>query len=304
MYMSDGARVLTELILQGELPKKSYVVPEGVSLTDGDFESRYELVLDQDVYIVLFFAILLTLGRELLSNVLLKPWARYMGITKPMKLDKIAETTWVSLYHGPMLAWSFAVIANYDVGVPLDRMFATFPQNIRPWEIKLYMIVQEAWYVHMLIVTGLLQHYRTDYVENVIHHLATISLLGVSRYTRFVNISIMILTLTGASDLILHFGKIFIYLQYTLVTNVMFVIFALSFFIGRIVLYPYIIYAWHTYARTCDPSLGAGMYYGGTFGLSVLLVLFILWFKTIVVMVVRTIRAGAVGQDERSDDDK
>jgi hypothetical protein len=72
-----------------------------------------------------------------------------------------------------------------------------------------------------------------------IHHIVTMALLFFSFLVNFVRVGTIVLLCHDASDIFLELAKLFNYLKFARLCDATFVIFALAFFVGRLVLYPW-----------------------------------------------------------------
>ncbi len=77
-----------------------------------------------------------------------------------------------------------------------------------------------------------------------IHHVCTIVLIVFSYMVNFVRIGTLVLLVHDASDVLLELAKIFVYTRWTFACDLTFSAFALSFFVGRIFIFP--VYIIHT----------------------------------------------------------
>jgi hypothetical protein len=80
--------------------------------------------------------------------------------------------------------------------------------------------------------------------EMMIHHIVTIFLIVFSYGANFIRVGSLVLLVHDASDVFLELAKLFNYAKCQTLCDIGFVIFAISFFVCRLILFPCrIIYA-------------------------------------------------------------
>ena len=142
----------------------------------------------------------------------------------------------------------------------------------------------------------------------IIHHLTTIALVLISHLTSFSRIGTVTFFLHDISDIFLESAKCIIYSSkakgqawLSNIADVFFAIFAISFFILRLVIYPKLV----VYSMIVESKemLGTWVgYYVISSLLSVLVCLHIFWFSLIAKMIYKLLTSG-IEKDERSDDE-
>lgn len=173
--------------------------------------------------------------------------------------------------------------------------------------IKLLYQLQLACYFHQLSWIEL--PLRSDSKEMMLHHFATISLIGLSYITSFTRIGTTIFLAHDVADIFLESAKCFNYTSRTvgrkhlsIYCDVLFGIFAIIFFVTRLILYPrYMVWSLVYEA----PKLLGGMWpgwYAFAGLLTLLQLLHIFWFYLIVRMISKLITTG-IDKDVRSDDE-
>jgi ceramide synthetase len=143
----------------------------------------------------------------------------------------------------------------------------------------------------------------------MLHHIATISLIGLSYLTSFTRIGATIFLTHDIADIFLESAKCINYTARTqgrkhlsIYCDILFGIFAISFFITRLILYP----RYMVWSLVYEAPLKLGGYWLGYYafaGLLILLqILHIFWFYLIVRMIYKLITTG-IDKDVRSDDE-
>ncbi|KAJ9449341.1 LAG1 longevity assurance-like protein 2 [Diplonema papillatum] len=161
-------------------------------------------------------------------------------------------------------------------------------------------------------VSVMLEFRRKDFWEMQIHHMATIALILLSYYHSFIPIGTAVMVLLDPADVPLHTAKLFKYVADTapstqspkstvnrFFSNRLFEVFAVTFFITRIVMYPYSIYSCSIEATASPSGLGTEGWYCVVF-LSIIYVLQWYWMILIVKVALKQAKTGDV-EDNRSD---
>lgn len=225
------------------------------------------------------------------------------------KYSKFVEAAWRFIFYSV-----FTVLGVYTLFFPspvpwvLDSRehWADWPlQKIYPM-IRIYYIVELGAYFHQLAWTEI---NRSDSWEMIAHHIITIVLILTSHVVNFVRVGVSVLLIHDISDVFLESAKCFNYVSKvkgmkwaSTVCDVLFAIFALSFFVLRLMIYPY----WIFYKSYVDATEKFGQNWWGFhiyyWLLLCLQALHIFWFYLISRMIYRLLTTG-IEKDERSDDD-
>lgn len=216
--------------------------------------------------------------------------------------------------------------ATFFQGWPLDHRVSE--------AVQFYYVVQLGAYMHQLMYTEV---NRSDAIEMILHHCVTIMLIVGSYLTNFTRIGSFILLLHDVADVFLEIAKVLNYISTpkshqwmkNFLVDPVFAVFAVTFFISRLVLFPYFVlrgifcsitsvgeavsmmlpesmgfllqcYDDQMNIFKCD-FLGCYYYIGL---LSTLQILHIFWFYLIARMVYRLAVAGNAGNDIRESDDE
>ena len=159
---------------------------------------------------------------------------------------------------------------------------------------------------------------RKDFLEQVIHHFATVSLIAFSYVCGYTRIGTLVMWCHDVSDIFLEGAKLCVYSKKNSLADLLFVGFGVVFFIrfllsqffwkinfeflSRLVYYPFWIVhtSWVKSMWIFSPFPG---YYLFNFLLMVLQVLHIFWFYLIVKMAFRLMSGNQV-EDSRSDSEE
>ncbi|XP_068601687.1 ceramide synthase 5-like [Brachionichthys hirsutus] len=141
---------------------------------------------------------------------------------------------------------------------------------------------------------------RKDFMIMLVHHLATILLITFSYANNMVRAGSLVICVHDASDIFLEAAKLANYAKYQRLCDGLFVAFSMSFFIARLVIYPF----WIVYSVLFESWEIMGPYRAWWLlnGLLLLLqVLHIIWFYLIACIAIKAIFKGKVSKDDRSD---
>ena len=162
-------------------------------------------------------------------------------------------------------------------------------------------------YLHQLAWTEVS---RSDAAEMIVHHVVTILLITCSYLLNFSRIGSAILLLHDAADIFLESAKC---LNYTAkakghewadtAKDVVFGVFAITFFVSRLVYYPRFVVYDVLYVLPIYYNNDWAGYYWFAGLLCTLELLHIFWFSLIFLMIVRLFTSG-IEKDERSDDEE
>uniref|UniRef100_A0A8D2ZRT3 Ceramide synthase 4a n=1 Tax=Scophthalmus maximus TaxID=52904 RepID=A0A8D2ZRT3_SCOMX len=162
-----------------------------------------------------------------------------------------------------------------------------------------YYILEMGFYLSLLMCVSV-DVKRKDFKEQVIHHIATIFLIGFSYCSNYVRVGTLVMLVHDSSDFLLESAKMFHYAGWTRTCDSLFVVFAVVFLVTRLVVFPGRVI--HTTlvvsAEFFQPFFG---YYFFNALLLVLQVLHIFWAYLILRMVYKFVFMGKLERDERSD---
>lgn len=195
-----------------------------------------------------------------------------------------------------------------------NKFWIGWPKHTMTKSLEFYYHVELASYIHQLMWTEVT---RSDAIEMILHHVSTIILVLFSYLTNYTRVGAAILFLHDIADIFLEAAKIFNYLSKGVDSNkrawirswaktccdILFALFAIIFFITRLVIYPkYILYSIIYETPVYFNVFEWFGYWIFAVLLIVLQFLHIFWFYLIVVMIYRLVTTG-IEKDERSDDE-
>ena len=249
-------------------------------------------------------------AKTTISNVNKYLWTRKRNSAFTKKIVKFVEALWrFLLYTGCCIIGFRALFVPGTASWILDttQHWENWPNHRVTTAMDFYYQVQLGAYLHQLFWTEVS---RSDALEMLIHHMTTILLLSFSYVTNFTRIGASILLLHDSSDVLLESAKCFNYISKAKdnkwackFCDIIFALFAITFLITRLILYPrYIIFSVFYEAPNYFGTNWAGFWVFSVL-LVVLQLLHIFWFYLIAKML-WTLFSTGVDKDERSDDEE
>ena len=112
-------------------------------------------------------------------------------------------------------------------------------------DLKCYYLLYGSRYMQA-IVSVMLEHRRKDFIEMIVHHVTTLIVIAVSFYSSIgYRVGAVIMLLFDPADVPLHVAKQCKYIGgFTeQLADVFFVLFMLTFFVTRMLVYPYTVWS-------------------------------------------------------------
>ncbi|CAH2036258.1 unnamed protein product [Thlaspi arvense] len=219
-----------------------------------------------------------------------------------VKIIKCKESLWKLLYYAGCEIFVLRLVYQEPWFGDIKLYFDGWPNQELKSSLKLYYMCQCGFYVYSVAALVAWETRRKDFAVMMSHHIITIILIGSSF---LVGIGSIILAIHDASDVFMESAKIFKYSGKELGASVCFGLFAISWFLLRLVYFPFwIIRATSELLAYLDMTSVKGtlMYYGFNTMLLMLLVFHIYWWYLIYAMIMRQLQnRGKVGEDIRSD---
>nr|XP_039271543.1 ceramide synthase 2-like isoform X1 [Styela clava] len=236
------------------------------------------------------------------STLVIKRWfRRKRNLSRPSLQTKFCEASWRCMFY--TLVFTFGMGTLWQTPWFWDNLqcWVDYPRQSVEQSTYIYYMLEASFYVSLLF-TVMQDVKRKDFKVQLIHHVATLFLIGFSYAANFVRAGTLVMAVHDISDIFLEGAKCFIYIKWNNFADTLFIFFALSFLISRLVIFPFwIIHT--TYIKSMwlfDPYPG---YYFFNALLMVLQVLHIFWSYLILRMAFFMVTAGKVRveKDDRSD---
>lgn len=226
-------------------------------------------------------------------------WRRRRAQSKPSEMQRFKETSWRFLFYlsafwsGLYILWDkpwFWDTKHCWYGYPTQQVSA---------DVWWYYMIEMAFY-WSLVLSLFMDTKRKDFVEMIVHHIATLTLMSMSWSANMVRVGTLVLCVHDAVDYILEFAKLAKYCKYNRVCDGLFIVFTIVWFLTRLLIYPFRI-LWSTLFEATTIVGMAPVYYVYNGLLCILQVLHVLWFCMILRMAYYYVVKGQVEKDGRSD---
>lgn len=212
---------------------------------------------------------------------------------------KFCECCWRIVLYVSFSIYGIACIKKSTLFLDTLSHFAIWPLDALDKQVALFYYLELGLYLH-LTINHFFEVKRKDFVEMLLHHVTTLGLILFSWFVNFTRFGVLVMVLHDVSDVFLEVGKICIYMGMDTAKDIIFVVFALTFFVTRLVMYPLFIVKpalWDSY-----PVWGNLFLRYVIIGLLLMLqLLHIFWFSIIMTMIIKFLK-GELEKDERSDD--
>ncbi|TSK53726.1 Ceramide synthase 4 [Bagarius yarrelli] len=163
-----------------------------------------------------------------------------------------------------------------------------------------YYILELSFYLSLLLCVSV-DVKRKDFKEQILHHIATISLISFSYCNNYIRVGTVVMLLHDSSDFLLESAKMFNYAGWKKTCDSLFIVFAVVFLGTRLFVFPCrVLYS--TFVESLDFFKPFPAYYLFNGLLLVLQALHMFWAYLILRMLYKFIFLGKVEKDERSDE--
>ena len=270
----------------------------GLKLDGHDINKRHEIDGATLLYIVLYFGVAQFAMNWGVRLLFIEPLARVFlskngQPAKTAKVQKFAQSAVEALTYGMFTVFGLLI-------VPYNEFF--WPST-KWWIHKLEkqpMQTDAVWCFYILYFTRYVQagisvtmeHRRKDFVEMMAHHVVTAAVVAIS-YFGYVPVGLVIMVLFDPADVPLHTAKCLKYLAecrpmggvrsvLQFGSNRSFEVFAVSFFVTRLVMYPYVMWSCHVESQPLGAQGNIAIVL-----LWILLGLNVYWFYLIIRVVVK-----------------
>ncbi|XP_076134860.1 ceramide synthase 4a isoform X1 [Alosa pseudoharengus] len=232
----------------------------------------------------------------------IETWFRHRrNQDKPSNTKKFCEASWRFVFY--LIAFSAGLASLIDTPWFWEHRecWQGYPKQLVAEAHYWYYILELSFYWSLLLCVSV-DVKRKDFKEQIIHHIATIFLIGFSYCSNYVRVGTLVMLVHDSSDFLLESAKMFNYGGWRKTCDVLFVMFAVIFLVTRLVVFPTRI----VYTTLVDSLDFFAPFFGYYFFNALLLVLqalHIFWAWLILRMVYKFVFLGKVERDERSDDE-
>ncbi|XP_041086822.1 ceramide synthase 2-like [Polyodon spathula] len=221
---------------------------------------------------------------------------------RPSNSKKFCEACWRFTFYMIAFLAGLAVLVDKPWFWDPSECWVGYPQQPLQTSQYWYYMTELAFYWSLLLRVSF-DVKRKDFKEQVIHHIATIFLMGFSYCANYIRVGTLVLLVHDASDYLLESAKMFNYAGWRRVCDSLFFVFTAVFLVTRLVVFPVkVLYTtWYLSMENFQPFFG---YYFFNALLLVLQLLHVFWALLILRMVWKFVVQGRVERDERSDEEE
>jgi TLC domain len=276
-----------------------------------------------DLWLAFVIAIVLFAARYITHNCLL---SRLLAKRTERERSKLSEGLFYSMYYVAAFAFFMGYVRANEEFLQSWRLFTNEPivySIFHPYPpprsefVQLYYMQALGFYLSALVFLVMYDTRRSDFRQLVLHHVVTLALIIVSYLYSYTRVGALILALHDFGDIFLYSATSLNKLGYKGIDTAVFAMFAVSFYVTRLVVLPRLVYGVlveSLMTLSVEPSFANwGMYFEvallhwAVFStlLNVLVLLHCFWFTLILRMIYRELFLGKKISDEgdiREDD--
>ena len=209
---------------------------------------------------------------------------KYQGNERKYKTEKIIDCIFKGAYY--LFSSILAYIAIKDTFFlspflggkgSTDNMFFEYPyQNIKGYELICDYIMIQLGYHFFSLLQHLYKEPKNDFIEMLLHHVMTVSLVGLAYYMNYVTMSSLVLFVHDVSDVFGYLVRIFVDTNYKMITLSSYIGLLISWFYMRLVIFPFDLIRVAVYVNPMPQEIYGMGVLGGM--LHFLLILHIYWY--------------------------
>ncbi|XP_024396560.1 ceramide synthase 1 LOH3 isoform X2 [Physcomitrium patens] len=273
----------------------------------------------RDYLMAVFFASFFPVARLFLDSIIFEKSARRLlfsgekKVTKKRllevnekKVSKFTESAWKLTYYMFTTTTLLLSARNEPWFGKTEHFWIEWPNHAIKFKLKVLYAFQCGFYVYSVAALMVWETRRKDFGVMMAHHFITIGLIAFSYVQGSYRAGISTLLLHDISDVFLEIAKLCKYSHFEVGASVCFGLFALSWFVLRLVIFPFWI-IWSISVEVMQYlDLGGNkefkQYYFQSTLLIMLFIFHIYWWILICRMLVKLFRdSGKVSDDVRSD---
>lgn len=254
-----------------------------------------------------------TFIRLALTTLVFKPVGRLFVVSSAKSriatIDKFCESAWFLTYYTTTFSYGIYTLWDAPWLWDYDHYWIGWPNQPFPFWMRAWYLFQLGNYVSASLFVLLGPYFSTsarthhkDFEIMIVHHVVTVGLISLSDWCGYHRVGSVVLLVHDVSDIFLEFAKCLKYTGHDNAKNPAFGVFAVVFFISRLILHPWIvlypvvirsrIFMEHVpLGRTWDVLLGT------------LQCMHVYWIYLILRMALRLAKEGDAARDIRSDDE-
>ncbi|KAI1759383.1 longevity-assurance protein [Hypoxylon sp. FL1150] len=189
-----------------------------------------------DIGFVAFCIVLFSGIRDGSMKYVLTPLARRWGVAKGKNVTRFSEQGWMLMYNTVFWSMGMYIYFSSPYFLNLEELWTNWPQREMDGLVKFYTLAQGSYWTQQLIVVNI-EARRHDYSQMIVHHFTTISLIFSAYAYHQMPVTNLILVLMDAIELLFPLAKCLKCLGFTTICDIVFDLFAVTWFATRHVFY-------------------------------------------------------------------
>ncbi|KAJ1719502.1 Sphingosine N-acyltransferase lag1 [Coemansia erecta] len=268
-----------------------------------------------DFKFVFYWIVQLVAARSVLLHHIMPPVADALGIRNARKARRFCEMSWGCLYITASFLIGFRVWHASPYYMNTHHLYANYPEDhiLMPYGLKWYYLVQTAFWLSN-VYTIHVEERRKDHLEMMTHHVTTITLVLLSYSFHFTRFGHAFMLIMDFPDIFLSSAKMFRYLGYEMVPNLLFGVFSISWVVTKHYLCLKMMFSIWTQGTALVPHEKRFPHHPNSYAsypiagfmwvfLLILQLVLIYWFALILKVLHRVLIKGQDADDNRSDDE-
>jgi hypothetical protein len=258
--------------------------------------------VDVAVYLLATAAclVVIVLLRVALVEPLARRWALPAGAA-PAKITRFGDSGVELLSYGAFTIVGCMVMSQQPWLWPSSQWWEGQPEGLHAEmrnDLRAWYLLDAARYTAAILSLLFLEKGRKDSKEMLLHHIVTVTITLCSYNIDFTRVGAVVKLLMDPADVPLHAAKLCKYAGREFAADRLFELFAVSFFVMRLVLYGYVVWA-----ATFEVREYTTLPFSGNVCVAGLIVLYglqVFWFSLVVKVALNISRGGEL-EDIRSD---
>ncbi|XP_061677709.1 ceramide synthase 2 isoform X2 [Syngnathoides biaculeatus] len=220
---------------------------------------------------------------------------------RPGLRKRFCEASWRCVFYFSAFVGGIVALHDKPWFYNLKEVWAGFPKQSLLESQYWYYFLEMGFYLSLLLSLTF-DVKRKDFKEQVIHHIATLTLLAFSWISNYIRVGTIVMALHDSADILLEGAKVLNYAKWHKTANTIFVIFTFLFMLTRLVIFPFwVIHCTWVYPLDSYPPFFG--YYFFNVMLLVLQILHLYWAVLISKMLYKCLFSKLEG-DDRSDEEE
>ncbi|XP_062869084.1 ceramide synthase 2 [Trichomycterus rosablanca] len=220
---------------------------------------------------------------------------------RPGVLKKFREASWRFVFYLGSLIGGLVALYDKSWFYDLREVWNGYPKQSMLESQYWYYILEMSFYWSLLFsITFDVK--RKDFKEQIVHHLATLSLLAFSWCGNYIRAGTLVMLVHDAADVFLESAKVFNYAKWQKTCDGIFTLFAIVFMVTRLVIFPF----WIIHCTWVYPPDYYPVFFGYYFLNSMLIILLMLhiFWAYLILRMVKQLLFSSLTKDERSDNEE